>query len=84
MKSLTRFLGVSLAVLGLAPGLADGAAFPAADPSAFVNRPPRDDEDSVDGVDPPQDDGITDPVDDGSGDDGSGDDSSGSGGGPGL
>jgi len=73
MKNLTRFLGVSLAVLGLAPGLAEGGPVSSGPADAFVSRPPRDDGDSVDGEDPPPDDGITDPVDDGSGDDGSGD-----------
>ena len=76
MKNLARFLGVSVAVLGLAPALA-GELIVSGDASAFVNRPPRDDGDSVDGEDPPPDDGVTDPVDDGSGDEGSGDDGSG-------
>lgn len=76
MKNLARFLGVSVAILGLAPALG-AEPIPSGDAAAFVNRPPRDDGDSVDGQDPPPDNGVTDPAGDGSGDDGSGDDGSG-------
>jgi hypothetical protein len=64
MKNLIRYLGVSVVVLGLAPALAHGGAISADDAAAFVNAPPRDDGDSVDGQDPPPADGVTDPVED--------------------
>lgn len=72
MKTLASFLAFGMASLGGQPVefACDGRCGSPDHASFSVNAVPRDDPNSVEGEDPPADDGVTDPPADDSGDDG--------------